>query len=285
MNDSNALAIREEMSLAAYASGMQEKLEFCKVLYQSGTLPTSIKSHQAVFALMLMGQEYGFSPIKSVELFDFINGRAAMRAAAMMAKCIQHGGSFKLIKDEDSGCTLSATRTNRNGQVTWEETQTYTINDAQRAGLIGKDNWKKHPRDMCYARAASRLCRHGWADVLGGLQSLEELRDADAIDITPVGSTWDKKEISYTDTTQSEGPVVATTNPYAEPAVVEPEPEEKKELWHYDLNKDLRYQEDPEWKAKAVKVLKKHGEELSSGVWCVNQRFEALDNCQIQPGE
>ena len=201
MNDTNAVMLRsgngvvEEMSIAAYVNDLDTKLKFCEILLRSGVAPTSLKSAQAIYCVMLMGTEYGFSPIKSLEMFDFINGRAAMRASAMMAKCTQHGGSFVTLKEGDDGVTVKATRRNRSGTVIWEEEQTYTINDATKAGLLARDNWKKHPKDMCFARAVSRLCRHGWADVLGGLSSAEEMGDwTNAIDVTPTKAA-DRKSV------------------------------------------------------------------------------------------
>ena len=60
----------------------------------------------------------------------------------------------------------------------------YTIEQAEQAGLLaptrsGKpSNWKKMPKQMLRARAKSELARLEYPDLLAGLYTPEELRDA-----------------------------------------------------------------------------------------------------------
>lgn len=78
----------------------------------------------------------------------------------------------------------------------------YTIADAERAGYFGgreytddngnkkktwpKDNWVNDPGSMLVARAAGRLIRQEWSQVLLGLSAVEEIEeDGPIIDITP----------------------------------------------------------------------------------------------------
>jgi hypothetical protein len=44
----------------------------------------------------------------------------------------------------------------------------FTIKMAEKAGLTGKSNWKRHPDDMLWARAVSKLCRRLFADCFAG---------------------------------------------------------------------------------------------------------------------
>lgn len=44
----------------------------------------------------------------------------------------------------------------------------YTIEQAQRAALTGKDNWKKYPADMLAARCISRLAKRVYPDITQG---------------------------------------------------------------------------------------------------------------------
>jgi hypothetical protein len=55
-------------------------------------------------------------------------------------------------------------------------TVTWTLEMAERAGLLGKQNWRKYPESMLWARAASQLCRMLFADCFaGGTYTPEEI--------------------------------------------------------------------------------------------------------------
>jgi hypothetical protein len=178
----NELTIGNGLNLASYAANLDAQLKVCNLLVQSRLLPKALQSPAQVFAVVTMGAEYGFTPVRSCHLFDYINGTVAPRAAALQAIATSAGGSFKTIELTEEKAVILATRV-RPGGSNWSEQVEYTIEDAKLAGLTGKDNWKKHPKDMLYARAVSRACRRGWQDVIGGLYSAEELEEP--MNVTP----------------------------------------------------------------------------------------------------
>jgi len=51
----------------------------------------------------------------------------------------------------------------------------FTIEQAQRAGVTGKDNWKKYPEAMLRARCISALARAVYPDVVLGIYETDEL--------------------------------------------------------------------------------------------------------------
>lgn len=186
--NSNGLVIKNEnaadfggKTLDHYAQNLETKLKFCKLLIESATIPAHFKSAGAVLAVILRGQEFGFTPIRSLELIDFINGRATLRAAALQAIAMQAGGVFEVLEESARACTIKARRPDKK----WEQVFTFTMEQAAVMGLAGKDNWKRMPQFMLYARCVSVLCRRGWPDVIGGLYSREELEDGPAALVVP----------------------------------------------------------------------------------------------------
>lgn len=298
MNENTELAIRNEseiLTLTAYAQDFKLKMEICTMLWKSGVLPHSIKSPEAVFTLVMMGQEYGFSPIKSCELFDCIDGRACMRTQGLHAKALQNGGAFKVLKSSSIECEIKGTRTNRAGQVTWEETTSFNITQAKDAGLLSKSVWQKYPQDMLWNRCMSRLCKHGFADVLAGLDSYEDLRDLEAIDVTPKATNVEvlpSGSAPFIDVAQNAAAAgvfkddeipfsaneVSEAEPAPAPAPVEPEPVK---VWYYDMNLSYRFLHDENFRLGTQKALAKKGKEVGLNVWEVSKEFSAIRECAI----
>lgn len=159
-------------SLETYASNLKEKLEVCNLLLQSGFCPASFKTPGAVLGCILYGQELKFSPMQALNSIDMIQGKPTVNAQGLKAMIIQHGGLIRQVEWTDKSCTLEGVR----GQE--KEIVTYNLDDARLAGLAGKDNWKRMPKAMLYARCVSIIARNQWADVIKGLYSAEEMRDS-----------------------------------------------------------------------------------------------------------
>lgn len=207
-------------TLATYAQGIDAKFRICQMLQQSQVLPKALNTPQAILAVVLMGQEYGFAPLVSCHLFDFIQGRATMRAAAMQALCMKEGGSFHVVSSTTTSCKIKAVRPSKG----WEETFEFTNDMAKRMGLAGKDNWQKHPEAMHYARCISVLARHGWADVLGGLMSTEEVQDEQVVEGKPEPATIAVLESSEAKTDEAAKQIVAEFSSQFGDIELEPEP-------------------------------------------------------------
>lgn len=162
-------------SIESYADNLQSKLQVAGLLLKSGMLPSHYKTPEAVLTAILYGRELGFSPIRALNSITVIQGRPTLEAQALKALAIAHGGIIKTVEWTDRVCTLECTR------GVWTDTATYTLDDAARAGLTTKENWKKMPRAMLYARAVSIVVRNMFADVLGGLYSREEVQDDETL--------------------------------------------------------------------------------------------------------
>lgn len=130
----------------------------------------------AVLACILAGHEAGISPMQALSKIHIIEGRPAMAAELMRALVLQHG--HELNYDEVSTTSVTASG-RRRGSERWTKV-TWTMDDAKRGGLDGKQNWRRWPRAMLIARATAELCRMLFADVLAGISyTVEELSDGD----------------------------------------------------------------------------------------------------------
>jgi hypothetical protein len=165
-------------TIEAYSSNLSNKLQFAKMLLNTQMCPQGFKTPEQVIAAIFYGQEIGFSPLQSLQSINVIQGRPTLDAAGIKAKILEAGGTFKTIKWTDEECTLECTR----GE--WADKFTFTLKDAEKMGLLSKDNWKRMPKQMLYARCVSTLGRNMYADVLRGFYGKEEMEDA-VINVTP----------------------------------------------------------------------------------------------------
>jgi len=148
------------------------------MMHRSGLAPADLQrqGQDAIEVIMIAGLELGIPPVQAVRVLHLIRGRIGMAAQVIlglfMARC--PGGKVKLLESTDERCTIWAYRP---GQDPMQET--FEIAEAQRAGLVKQDGgYGKWPKDMCFARAVSRLGRRYWPDVLMGYGYTPEELDA-----------------------------------------------------------------------------------------------------------
>ena len=130
---------------------------------------------QAVLSTVLLGRELGLPAMAALRSVHVIKGRHSLSAQLMVAIILKSGKAdyFRLIESTEMICTYETKRKGR----TEPTTHTFTIDDARTAGLLN-DNWTKMPKPMLRARCSSELARIEYPDLLAGLYTPEELRDA-----------------------------------------------------------------------------------------------------------
>lgn len=144
-----------------------------------------VSTPQEAFARMATGRELGLSMMQSLRGVYLVEGRPALDASLMHALCEQAADCeyFRCTESTEERATYE---TKRRGQE--PQTLTFTLKDADRAGLLNrgsdpkKNNWNKYPKEMLRARAKSGLARMVYPDKLFGLYSREELLDGDVTD-------------------------------------------------------------------------------------------------------
>lgn len=138
-------------------------------------VPTALRNKPAaVVAAILTGHEVGLPPMASLSNIHIIEGKPTLSAQAMRALVLSKGHTLAFEEMTISRVTIVGQRRGEENptKVTW------TLDDAKRASLDQKPNWKRYPRAQLIARATGELCRAVFADVIGGIAyTTEELQD------------------------------------------------------------------------------------------------------------
>lgn len=117
----------------------------------------------AILACVATGRALGIPDMAALRSIHVIDGKATFSAELMVMLARKAGHSIEA--DYGDGAVTARGRRGDNGDVS---SVTWTLAMAERAGLLGKDNWKKYPEAMLWARAVSQLCRVLFADVFAG---------------------------------------------------------------------------------------------------------------------
>lgn len=131
-----------------------------------------IKTAEQGVALMLIAQAEGLHPAIAARDYHVIQGRPALKTDAMMARFQQAGGKveWKVYTDDEVTGVFSHPA---GGSLT----VTWTLAQAKRIGLAGKDNWKNYPRAMLRARCISEGIRSVYPGCVVGVYTPEEVQD------------------------------------------------------------------------------------------------------------
>lgn len=174
----NALAVQKSTELmkpedftSTWAEVKKVAAEICK----SGLVPSTMNTPEKLTVVMMSARELGIPMMMATRTLFVVDQKVAMMANVMLAKIYQSGLAESVkIADQASGkgCDVTMQRKGMN-----PHTASFTIEDAQRAGLLYKDNWKKYPAAMCESRAISKCARIVFPDVIGGLYTPEEIFD------------------------------------------------------------------------------------------------------------
>jgi hypothetical protein len=148
-------------------------MQLADVLSRSKLIPGSLRNPADILIVVMTGRELGLTVMQSVRGCHVIDGKVGMSAELMLAlvKRRPECKFIRIVESTDIVCTLE---TQRDGDP--EPTRmSYSIEQAKRAGVTNKDNWKKHTEAMLRARCASALCRAVYPDLLLGVYSEDEM--------------------------------------------------------------------------------------------------------------
>lgn len=144
-----------------------------------------VRNAQEAFVRIATGLEIGLSPFQSLNAIHVIEGRPTLSAQWMVAliKSSPICEKFVCTVSTDKVATYVTKRKNEG-----EMTLSFTIEQAQRGGLTGRGPWKAHTEDMLRARAASKLARMVYPDLLAGMYTPDEVADIPTTHFEPAES-------------------------------------------------------------------------------------------------
>ena len=169
------------------------------LLAKSGFFKGAANEAQAV-AKILRGWELGIPPVAALETVYVIEGKTAL-AAHMIAALIKKSGryNYRVKENSDRQCVILFME---QGEGVGESA--FTLEDANKAQLLGKDVWKKYPKAMLYARAMSAGAKLFCPDVFGGAVYTPEELDANV-----------NEDGEFIDVSVAPTPAIASANPSA----------------------------------------------------------------------
>jgi len=150
------------------------------------------KPHDA-FVAMAMGYQLGLPIEQSLQHIAVVNGRPCLWGDGMLALIMGHKECEDVeelpLLDSNNQVVGYQCTVKRKGKS--PHTKQYTIDDAKKAGLLGKGNfspWVTNPSRMLQMRARAFALRDRFPDLLSGIKMAEEVRDYDegeTIDVKP----------------------------------------------------------------------------------------------------
>ena len=144
-------------------------------LRKTGFLPSHIKDGVSFAAIVLMGRELGMGTMAACRKLQVIKGTVTERADSQLARFKSCGGRAQFKELTEARAVLVLRHPNGD-----EHTETFTIEDAKRAGLASNDNYAKHPKAMLRSRAITAgLKSIGWEGSVG-IYDPDEIADAPA---------------------------------------------------------------------------------------------------------
>jgi len=163
------------------------------ILASSTIIPAAYRRKAAdIVAAGLAGRTYGWDVMTSLRQFHVIEGTASLKPESMLGLVRQAGHSVTV--ELGPGIAVAKGKRVDTGD---EHSASFTMVDAQAAGLAGKRNWQQYEDAMLTWRAVAKLCRVLFPDVvLGAGYVPEELgaevaEDGDIVDAEIVNGSND----------------------------------------------------------------------------------------------
>lgn len=164
-------AMQPAIPLLPSAHEYKVYLELADQFVKTGFLPSAIKNAAQALAVMLTGRELGLPPMLSLRMIHVIDGKPGMSSELQLARFRRAGGKFEWVHTDAESAEIAVCAP---GGSKWT-VFTFTIEEAKKAEVTGKANWKKYPAAMLRARVAMLAIRAVAPDISAGFYDPDEL--------------------------------------------------------------------------------------------------------------
>lgn len=120
-------------------------------------------------AAILYGAELGLKPQQALQQVFVVHGQPAIYARTMVGLLKGQGYKFETVESTDESVTVRGVAPS--GE---QETSTWTLDRAKKAGYTSNKKYQTDPQAMLYAKAASEVSRRLAPDVLLGIKYAAE---------------------------------------------------------------------------------------------------------------
>ena len=207
---------------------LSDQIQKAKLLADSSILPESYRQKPSnLLWAMELADALDVSLAQAITGITVIQGKPTMSAEMMRALVLRAGHRFTVTEMTDKAVTVTVARKEWPDDV---QQFTFSMADAQHAGLAKSATYQKHPKAMLLARATSMACRAVFPDVVSGMGYVpEELGHDDAPKrVDTARLTPPKPAVQHVETaaeTAESEPVDVETGEILDAEVVEDEPQ------------------------------------------------------------
>lgn len=138
---------------------------------KTGMLPDHIKTGWQFAVIAATGHELGMQPMRAIRSLAMVKGKVVESADSQLARFKAAGGRSQFEVLDESKAVLHLVHPNGD-----KHTETFSLEDAKRAGLSSNSNYNKFPKAMLRSRAITAgLKSIGWEGAVGAYDP-DELR-------------------------------------------------------------------------------------------------------------
>lgn len=147
-----------------------------QILSKSNIVPKGfIGKPYDIMVAVQHGFELGMQPLQALQNIAVINGRPTIWGDAMLAICKSKADCEDVIETWDARTQTATCRVKIYGKE--DVVQTFSVEQAKRAGLTNRDTWKSYTERMCAMRARGFALRNAFPHHLRGIGLAEEAQD------------------------------------------------------------------------------------------------------------